>query len=63
LGTQASRGQEVKVKLTGIKLGNGYELDKHGKKIAKIPNFGLSVSQKIQRRKSKRARVVRRNPT
>jgi hypothetical protein len=50
------------VKLTGIKLGNGYELDKHGKKIAKIPNFGLSVSQKIQRRKSKRARVVRRNP-
>jgi hypothetical protein len=49
------------MKLSGIKLGNGYELDKHGK-LRKSKSYG-SVSQKIQRRKSKRAKVVRRTPS
>jgi hypothetical protein len=43
-----------------IKLGNGYELDKHGR-LRKSKSYG-SVSTQIARKKSKRARVVRRNP-
>jgi hypothetical protein len=48
------------MKLSGIKLGNGYELDKHGK-LRKSKSYG-SVSQKIARRKSTKQKVVRRTP-
>jgi hypothetical protein len=48
------------MRLTGIKLGNGYDLDKHGK-LRKSKSYG-SVSTQIARRKSKRAKVVRRTP-
>jgi hypothetical protein len=44
-----------------IKLGNGYEIDKHGK-LRKSKSYG-SVSQKIARRKSTKQKVVRRSPT
>jgi hypothetical protein len=46
------------MKLKGLNLGNGYELDKHGK-LRKSKSYG-SVSQKIARRTSKRQRVVKR---
>jgi hypothetical protein len=48
------------MKLKGLNLGNGYELDKHGK-LRKSKSYG-SVSTQISRRKSKRAKVVRRLP-
>jgi hypothetical protein len=44
-----------------IKLGNGYELDRHGK-LRKSKSYG-SVSTQIARRKSKRTKVVRRTPS
>jgi hypothetical protein len=49
------------MRLTGIKLGNGYELDKHGK-LRKSKSYG-SVSTQIARRKSKKVKATRRVPT
>lgn len=47
------------MRLTGIKLGNGYEIDKHGK-LKRSKSYG-SVSQQIQRRNSKKIKPVRRS--